>query len=175
MNAVLPATIAVIWIFSRQLIPCLLSCLLFRCPQFAGYNEEVLDVRFLGPADSHIVVATNSPQLKVFELATSHCQILYGHTGMQGPRDLSALQWAGRNCVGRPWLRLLSSQDSSVRRLQCPLILQSRVEASALQAVCVEAPAALHAVPVLHKKKPLFSRAVGLASFTSTEISLNSR
>ncbi|XP_036248725.1 transducin beta-like protein 3 [Molothrus ater] len=48
--------------------------------QLAGYNEEVLDVKFLGPGDSHIVVATNSPQLKVFELATSHCQILYGHT-----------------------------------------------------------------------------------------------
>ncbi|XP_075421861.1 transducin beta-like protein 3 isoform X2 [Ascaphus truei] len=48
--------------------------------QFAGYNDEVLDVKFLGPSDSHIVVATNSPQLKVFELATSHCQILYGHT-----------------------------------------------------------------------------------------------
>ncbi|KAM8798534.1 transducin beta-like protein 3 [Eudromia elegans] len=48
--------------------------------QFAGYNDEVLDVKFLGPGDSHIVVATNSPQLKVFELATSHCQILYGHT-----------------------------------------------------------------------------------------------
>ncbi|XP_010133416.1 PREDICTED: transducin beta-like protein 3, partial [Buceros rhinoceros silvestris] len=46
----------------------------------AGYNDEVLDVKFLGPGDSHIVVATNSPQLKVFELATSHCQILYGHT-----------------------------------------------------------------------------------------------
>lgn len=50
--------------------------------QLAGYNEEVLDVKFLGPGDSHIVVATNSPQLKVFELATSHCQILYGHTGV---------------------------------------------------------------------------------------------
>ncbi|XP_069503403.1 transducin beta-like protein 3 [Ambystoma mexicanum] len=48
--------------------------------QFAGYNDEILDVKFLGPSDSHIVVATNSPQLKVFELATSNCQILYGHT-----------------------------------------------------------------------------------------------
>ncbi|XP_075035403.1 transducin beta-like protein 3 [Mixophyes fleayi] len=48
--------------------------------QFAGYNDEVLDVKFLGPSDSHIVVATNSPQIKVFELATSNCQILYGHT-----------------------------------------------------------------------------------------------
>ncbi|KAH0631762.1 hypothetical protein JD844_019528 [Phrynosoma platyrhinos] len=47
---------------------------------FSGYNGEVLDVRFLGPKDSHIVVATNSPQLKVFELSSSHCQVLYGHT-----------------------------------------------------------------------------------------------
>ncbi|XP_078273803.1 transducin beta-like protein 3 [Rhinoraja longicauda] len=48
--------------------------------QFVGYNDEVLDVKFLGPSDTHIVVATNSPQLKVFELATLNCQVLYGHT-----------------------------------------------------------------------------------------------
>uniref|UniRef100_A0ABM5F138 Transducin beta-like protein 3 n=1 Tax=Pogona vitticeps TaxID=103695 RepID=A0ABM5F138_9SAUR len=48
--------------------------------QFSGYNGEVLDVRFLGPKDSHLVVATNSPQLKVFELSSSHCQVLCGHT-----------------------------------------------------------------------------------------------
>ncbi|XP_038675846.1 transducin beta-like protein 3 [Scyliorhinus canicula] len=48
--------------------------------QFVGYNDEVLDVKFMGPSDTHIVVATNSPQLKVFELATLNCQILYGHT-----------------------------------------------------------------------------------------------
>lgn len=49
--------------------------------QFAGYSEEVLDVRFLGPNDSHIIVASNSPCLKVFELQTLACQILHGHTG----------------------------------------------------------------------------------------------
>ncbi|XP_006637433.2 transducin beta-like protein 3 [Lepisosteus oculatus] len=48
--------------------------------QFVGYSDDILDVKFLGPEDSHIVVATNSPQLKVFELASSSCQILYGHT-----------------------------------------------------------------------------------------------
>ncbi|NP_001040084.2 transducin beta-like protein 3 [Bos taurus] len=48
--------------------------------QFAGYSEEVLDVRFLGPEDSHVVVASNSPCLKVFDLQTSACQILHGHT-----------------------------------------------------------------------------------------------
>uniref|UniRef100_A0A8C3AKX4 Transducin beta like 3 n=1 Tax=Cyclopterus lumpus TaxID=8103 RepID=A0A8C3AKX4_CYCLU len=52
------------------------------CPlsQFVGYNDEVLDVKFVGKGDSHIVVATNSCQLKVFELLTNSCQILYGHT-----------------------------------------------------------------------------------------------
>lgn len=48
--------------------------------QFVGYNDEVLDVKFVGKDDSHIVVATNSCQLKVFELLTNSCQILYGHT-----------------------------------------------------------------------------------------------
>ena len=65
---------------------------LFCHPQLAGYNDEVLDVKFLGPGDSHIVVATNSPQLKVFELATSHCQILYGHTGGCGRLWVGDLQ-----------------------------------------------------------------------------------
>lgn len=62
------------------------NILLYRLPaltvqqQFVGYNDDILDVKFLGKEDSHIVVATNSSQLKVFDLATSSCQILYGHT-----------------------------------------------------------------------------------------------
>ncbi|KAM6957199.1 transducin beta-like protein 3 [Aplochiton taeniatus] len=62
------------------------NILLYQLPalttqqQFVGYSDEVLDVRFLGNGDSHIVVATNSSQIKVFELATSSCQILHGHT-----------------------------------------------------------------------------------------------
>ncbi|XP_041851895.1 transducin beta-like protein 3 [Melanotaenia boesemani] len=62
------------------------NILLYQLPelttqqQFVGYNDEVLDVKFLGKGDSHVVVATNSSQLKVFELLTSSCQILYGHT-----------------------------------------------------------------------------------------------
>uniref|UniRef100_A0A674DJE6 Transducin beta like 3 n=1 Tax=Salmo trutta TaxID=8032 RepID=A0A674DJE6_SALTR len=62
------------------------NILLYQLPsfttqqQFVGFNDEVLDVKFLGKGDTHIVVATNSSQLKVFELATSSCKILYGHT-----------------------------------------------------------------------------------------------
>uniref|UniRef100_A0A673K9H1 Transducin (beta)-like 3 n=1 Tax=Sinocyclocheilus rhinocerous TaxID=307959 RepID=A0A673K9H1_9TELE len=59
--------------------------------QFVGYNDDILDVKFLGKDDTHIVVATNSSQLKVFELATNSCQILYGHTVIfQSSDNLSA-------------------------------------------------------------------------------------
>lgn len=78
---------------TRWLLP--VKLFLFCHPQLAGYNDEVLDVKFLGPGDSHIVVATNSPQLKVFELATLHCQILYGHTGVC---DQLWCTWVGGRC-----------------------------------------------------------------------------
>uniref|UniRef100_A0A673XK36 Transducin beta like 3 n=1 Tax=Salmo trutta TaxID=8032 RepID=A0A673XK36_SALTR len=58
--------------------------------QFVGFNDEVLDVKFLGKGDTHIVVATNSSQLKVFDLATSSCKILYGHTGESSDQQRAA-------------------------------------------------------------------------------------
>ena len=48
--------------------------------QLVGYNEEVLDVKFMGKNGSHIAVASNSEQIRVFELASHSCQILTGHT-----------------------------------------------------------------------------------------------
>uniref|UniRef100_A0A2K6S5U8 Transducin beta like 3 n=1 Tax=Saimiri boliviensis boliviensis TaxID=39432 RepID=A0A2K6S5U8_SAIBB len=67
--------------------------------QFAGYSEEVLDVRFLGPEDSHIIVASNSPCLKVFELQTSACQILHGHTDIVLALDVFRKGWLFASCA----------------------------------------------------------------------------
>ncbi|XP_069876074.1 transducin beta-like protein 3 isoform X1 [Dipodomys merriami] len=67
--------------------------------QFAGYNEEVLDVRFLGPKDSHVVVASNSPCLKVFELQTLACQILHGHTDTVLALDVFRKGWLFASCA----------------------------------------------------------------------------
>lgn len=47
--------------------------------QLIGYNDEVLDVRFVGVKDSHVVVATNSPLVKLFDLKSASCQLLSGH------------------------------------------------------------------------------------------------
>ena len=48
--------------------------------QFSGNNDEIVDLKFLDDSERYAVVATNSMYIKVFELATWDCEILYGHT-----------------------------------------------------------------------------------------------
>lgn len=68
-----------------------------------GNNDEILDVKFLGADESHLAVASNSDQLRVFELSTLNCQILTGHTG-----KLSVLYFqiidVREEGVGRVWV-----------------------------------------------------------------------
>ncbi len=47
--------------------------------QMIGYLDEVLDVSFFGENDDHLVVASNSPDVHVFEKNMS-CTLLRGHT-----------------------------------------------------------------------------------------------
>ncbi|KAJ3163633.1 Transducin (beta)-like 3 [Geranomyces michiganensis] len=51
-----------------------------RTRQIAGYNQEVLDLALLGADDSHLVVVTNTEQVRIYNLATMDCDILYGHS-----------------------------------------------------------------------------------------------
>ncbi|KAL1441233.1 hypothetical protein MTO96_008655 [Rhipicephalus appendiculatus] len=47
--------------------------------QFVGHNDEILDIRFLGREERFLAVATNSPQVRIFERETFNCQLLKGH------------------------------------------------------------------------------------------------
>lgn len=48
--------------------------------QLIGYSDEVLDLAFVGQNETHLAVATNSKDLKVYRLEDLNCQILQGHT-----------------------------------------------------------------------------------------------
>ncbi|RWS08046.1 transducin beta-like protein 3 [Dinothrombium tinctorium] len=48
--------------------------------QFVGYNDEVLDVKFLGEEENFVVVATNSKHIKIFDLQSFNCSIIKGHS-----------------------------------------------------------------------------------------------
>jgi U3 small nucleolar RNA-associated protein 13 len=47
-----------------------------------GFSDEVLDVVMLGTGDSHLAVATNSTDIKLYRLKDMSCQLLKGHTDL---------------------------------------------------------------------------------------------
>ncbi|XP_049869443.1 transducin beta-like protein 3 [Pectinophora gossypiella] len=79
----------------------------FNCmKQMIGFTDEVLDIIFLGKDESHIVVATNSWDLKYYEIDNMNCQIIKGHTDI-----VLALA-----CFPtRPDMFVSSGKDNSVR------------------------------------------------------------
>ncbi|XP_014290049.1 transducin beta-like protein 3 [Halyomorpha halys] len=49
--------------------------------QFVGYSDEILDLVYVGEDETHLAVATNSPDIKLFTLSSMSCSLLTGHTG----------------------------------------------------------------------------------------------
>lgn len=47
-----------------------------------GFSDEILDVTFVGPQNSHIAVATNSCDIKLYNINNMGCQLLKGHTDL---------------------------------------------------------------------------------------------
>lgn len=74
--------------------------------QLVGHNDEVLDIQLIGREQTHIAVATNSPKIKVFHLATSNCFILLGHSDI-----VLSLSVFAQN----PHLMVSSSKDNCIR------------------------------------------------------------
>lgn len=76
--------------------------------QFVGHNDEVLDVRLLGAKEGFLAVCTNSPQVRLFELATFHCRLLRGHTDTvvaldTFPADRTLLATASKDNTVKLW------------------------------------------------------------------------
>ncbi|XP_015112671.1 transducin beta-like protein 3 [Diachasma alloeum] len=79
----------------------------FSCKkQFVGYTDEILDIVHVGDGESHLAVATNSCDIKLYDLSTMSCQLLRGHTDLV--LSLCVTQ-ANRS------LMVSSAKDNSVR------------------------------------------------------------
>ncbi|KAJ3016175.1 UNVERIFIED_CONTAM: Transducin (beta)-like 3 [Siphonaria sp. JEL0065] len=55
---------------------------LTRSHQIVGYNEEIVDLAFVSPQETLLAVASNSEQIKIMDLESSNCDILYGHSNV---------------------------------------------------------------------------------------------
>lgn len=79
----------------------------FDClKQFIGFSDEILDVIYFGKSDTHLAVATNSNDIKLYENTTMNCQLLKGHTDL-----VLALSKSSAN----PNLMVSSSKDNTIR------------------------------------------------------------
>ncbi|GFG39073.1 hypothetical protein Cfor_11996 [Coptotermes formosanus] len=79
----------------------------FACEkQLVGFSDEVLDVVLLGADGSHLAVATNSMDIKLYNMKDMGCQLLRGHTDLV--LTLAATP-------SNPLLLLSGAKDNSVR------------------------------------------------------------
>ncbi|KAM9966277.1 hypothetical protein ACTFIR_006482 [Dictyostelium discoideum] len=76
-----------------------------RQGEIIGYNDEIIDIKYIN--DDNIVVATNSNEIKTYDLNTKRAQVLRGHEDLvmsvdvsadgkhiiSGSRDKSAMIW----------------------------------------------------------------------------------
>ncbi|KAJ1657137.1 U3 small nucleolar RNA-associated protein 13 [Dispira simplex] len=58
--------------------------------QIPGYNDEIIDVVYVGPQQTHIVVASNSEKLRTYNLNRFDCHILDVHQNTVLCLDVSA-------------------------------------------------------------------------------------
>ncbi|MCL7032405.1 hypothetical protein MKW94_026349 [Papaver nudicaule] len=86
--------------------------------RLVGYNEEVVDMKFLGDDEKFLAVATNTEQVGVYDLASMSCSyVLTGHSDIvlsldtcisssgetlveTGSKDNSVRLWENKSCVG---------------------------------------------------------------------------
>ncbi|XP_032669391.1 transducin beta-like protein 3 isoform X2 [Odontomachus brunneus] len=82
----------------------------FECKkQLVGYTDEILDVVYLGADDTHIALATNSCDIKLYDIASMNCQLLCGHTDIvlalaTTPANANLLVSSAKDDSVRVWL-----------------------------------------------------------------------
>lgn len=78
-----------------------------RVKQIVGYNDEIVDVRFIGENDDHLAVATNSEQIRVFNVNSQDCDLIYGHSDivicLERSKDGSVLVSGSKDKTARLW------------------------------------------------------------------------
>lgn len=89
--------------YSEEMLKLMLS------KRLVGYNEEIVDMKFLGEDEQFLAVATNLEQVQVYDLASMSCSyVLSGHTGIVLCLD-TCVSSSGRTFV------VTGSKDNSVR------------------------------------------------------------
>ncbi|KAF9162975.1 U3 small nucleolar RNA-associated protein 13 [Actinomortierella ambigua] len=93
-----------------------------RYKQVVGYNDEIIDVVYLGEEESHLAVAANSEQIRVFNLKRFECDLVYGHTDivicLDRNNDGTLLASGAKDNTAKVWTVDIEQEDPDLR-YQC--------------------------------------------------------
>ena len=98
-----------------------------------GYNDDILDIKVLGKNEDYMIVATNSPNIKVFHSSSSSCQVLQGHTDIVLCLDVFSNKVAFVSSSKDNSIRLWTLVGSSV---QCLCKVSGHTHAVSCVATC---------------------------------------
>ncbi|CAG8694343.1 5306_t:CDS:2, partial [Dentiscutata erythropus] len=51
-----------------------------RVKQIVGYNDEIIDLSYVGKDETHLAIATNTEQINLYNIKSFDFNIIYGHT-----------------------------------------------------------------------------------------------
>lgn len=81
--------------------------------RFVGYNEEIVDMKFLGDEEQFLAVSTSVEQVRVYDLTSMSCSyVLAGHTDVILCLD-TCVSSSGRTLI------VTGSKDNTVRLWDC--------------------------------------------------------
>jgi U3 small nucleolar RNA-associated protein 13 len=90
-----------------------------RVKQIVGYNDEIIDVAYIGEEETHLAVAANSEQIRVFNLKEFECDLIYGHTDIVICLDRNAdgtlLASGSKDNTAKVWTLDLENEDADER------------------------------------------------------------
>ncbi|KAF9955928.1 Transducin (beta)-like 3 [Mortierella alpina] len=90
-----------------------------RVKQIVGYNDEIIDVAYIGEEENHLAVAANSEQIRVFNLKEFECDLIYGHTDivicLDRNTDGTLLASGSKDNTAKVWTLDLENEDADER------------------------------------------------------------
>ena len=90
--------------------------------QLIGNNDEVTDIRFLGPTSTptHLAVSSNSETIRIFTLADMSCTAsLAGHSDTVLSLDAAPLLAEASGSTGLQTVLASGAKDNQVRLWEC--------------------------------------------------------
>ncbi|KAL7754322.1 U3 small nucleolar RNA-associated protein 13 [Sorochytrium milnesiophthora] len=102
-----------------------------RIKQVIGHNDEVIDLCYIGPDESHIAVATNSEQIRIFKVGGYDGRIVHGHADvvfcLDKSNDGTLLVTGSKDNTARVW-RFAYDAENDKHTCECVATLAGHNE-----------------------------------------------